>query len=382
MALVEGVKGIEVKTMIRHVSTAAGGLLLAASTLQSLSIMPSFGAPIPEPNAIYYGHVYRNNTPQTGVTVTLKAGSVTLDQYTTGSNPAAGTLYVLGAQLFSPLAPGDQRPPAAVFIGDNVSIFISGDITPRQQFQITDRGVVTQFDISADGTPVPTFTSTPPTNFTPSPPINTPTPNRTQTPNRTVTPNPASTSTRTTTSTPRPTNSPTPTAAQTPTPTPTATSTPTVPKGSGVLAANIDANLTTIPVADVSEFPDAGFIQIDDELLHFDGKTITSTGPFSDASDAGGTAPGTLDNVVRGLGGTVAAPHSAGAQVTLVAVSSCVGDCGDDQAVTVDELLVMVNIALGSRPVSDCIAGDGTLDGTVTVNEILKAVNNSLNGCP
>jgi hypothetical protein len=41
----------------------------------------------------------------------------------------------------------------------------------------------------------------------------------------------------------------------------------------------------------------------------------------------------------------------------------------------------MVNIALGNVPLSDCYAGDANGDGQVTVDEILSAVNNALNGC-
>jgi hypothetical protein len=59
----------------------------------------------------------------------------------------------------------------------------------------------------------------------------------------------------------------------------------------------------------------------------------------------------------------------------------CVGDCGGDDMVTVDEILTMVNIALGNTPVADCLAGDRSGDGTITVDEILTAVNSALNGC-
>jgi hypothetical protein len=41
----------------------------------------------------------------------------------------------------------------------------------------------------------------------------------------------------------------------------------------------------------------------------------------------------------------------------------------------------MVNIALGSRPVADCLAGDENGDGEITIDEIIKAVNNALAGC-
>jgi hypothetical protein len=50
--------------------------------------------------------------------------------------------------------------------------------------------------------------------------------------------------------------------------------------------------------------------------------------------------------------------------------------------VTVDEVLIMVNIALGYTPVSLCKDGDANGDGQITVDEILTAVNNTLNRCP
>ncbi len=62
--------------------------------------------------------------------------------------------------------------------------------------------------------------------------------------------------------------------------------------------------------------------------------------------------------------------------------SECVGDCNSDRTVTVDEIITMVNIALGNAPVTDCEAGDANLDGQITVDEIVTAVNNALNGCP
>jgi len=63
------------------------------------------------------------------------------------------------------------------------------------------------------------------------------------------------------------------------------------------------------------------------------------------------------------------------------AVTGCVGDCGGDGEVTVNEILSMVNIALGNAAVTACEAGDANQDGEITINEILAAVNNALNGC-
>jgi hypothetical protein len=60
----------------------------------------------------------------------------------------------------------------------------------------------------------------------------------------------------------------------------------------------------------------------------------------------------------------------------------CVGDCAGNGEVTVDELLLMVNIALGNALPSQCVAGDKNHDGEITIDEILTAVNNALTGCP
>jgi VCBS repeat protein/FG-GAP repeat protein len=59
----------------------------------------------------------------------------------------------------------------------------------------------------------------------------------------------------------------------------------------------------------------------------------------------------------------------------------CGGDCNGDGEVTVNELITMVNIALGNANVSTCLAGDADGSGEITINEIVAAVNNALNGC-
>lgn len=62
--------------------------------------------------------------------------------------------------------------------------------------------------------------------------------------------------------------------------------------------------------------------------------------------------------------------------------AACVGDCHGGGDVTVDEVIVMVNIALGTEPLASCTAGDANGDGEITVNEIIASVNNVLGGCP
>jgi hypothetical protein len=59
----------------------------------------------------------------------------------------------------------------------------------------------------------------------------------------------------------------------------------------------------------------------------------------------------------------------------------CVGDCDGSGDVTVNELITMVNIALGNASLNSCPAGDADHSGAITIDEILRAVNHALNGC-
>jgi hypothetical protein len=59
----------------------------------------------------------------------------------------------------------------------------------------------------------------------------------------------------------------------------------------------------------------------------------------------------------------------------------CAGDCDADGRVAVNELIVLVNIALGSLQVSSC--GSGLCEETpLSMSCLIGAVGNSLNGCP
>ncbi len=60
----------------------------------------------------------------------------------------------------------------------------------------------------------------------------------------------------------------------------------------------------------------------------------------------------------------------------------CGGDCDASGEVTVDEVVTLVNVGLGSASVGACAAGDTDADGAVTVDEIITAVSAALGGCP
>ena len=65
----------------------------------------------------------------------------------------------------------------------------------------------------------------------------------------------------------------------------------------------------------------------------------------------------------------------------MAPIVRCAGDCNWDSQVTIDELLRGVNIALGTAPLSACEMFDYDGSRTVTVDELVSGVGNTLNGC-
>lgn len=162
----------------------------------------------------------------------------------------------------------------------------------------------------------------------------------------------------------------TPTIGVSPTASVTPTSTPQPGVAASQLSAMVDASQRTMPLVETLAFPASGIVQIDDELLSYVGISA------DDGADGGA-----LINVNRGLRGTAATDHQVGAQVTLVA-PLCTGDCSGNAAVTVDELVRGVGIALNRTPLDECIVFDESPNGAVAVNELVQAVNFALRGCP
>lgn len=72
---------------------------------------------------------------------------------------------------------------------------------------------------------------------------------------------------------------------------------------------------------------------------------------------------------------------SATPTVTPTPVATvCTGNCNGDGEVTIDELLVLVNVALGNAQASACLRGVPS-GAKVDIALIIRAVNNALNGC-
>jgi YVTN family beta-propeller protein len=127
------------------------------------------------------------------------------------------------------------------------------------------------------------------------------------------------------------------------------------------------------------------------------GVAITPDGRFAYVANNRGVS-GSSDRVVPGNVSVIdTGTHAVVATIPIgnnpvgIAISTlpmcvdghptCVGDCGIDRQVTVDEILMMVNVALGNAQLSACRAGDANGDGQITIDEILTAVNSALNGC-
>jgi hypothetical protein len=62
--------------------------------------------------------------------------------------------------------------------------------------------------------------------------------------------------------------------------------------------------------------------------------------------------------------------------------TSCPGDCDRDGRVTLGELVQVVNIGLGRRALSTCLNLDRDDSGAPTVDEMVLAVEKSMDGCP
>ncbi len=76
---------------------------------------------------------------------------------------------------------------------------------------------------------------------------------------------------------------------------------------------------------------------------------------------------------------TLSAPTAT--QSPSPSAGPCIGDCNDDHSVTVDEIMTLASIALGTASPAACPAAQAYDDGHVTVPEIVAAARNALNRC-
>ena len=153
---------------------------------------------------------------------------------------------------------------------------------------------------------------------------------------------------------------------------------------SSVLTSAITATDSCIPVSDTSIFsPTGGFALVGTELISYTGLSTSCSGASAAGASAGTAATaGALTGVTRNRNAQGGA-HAAGTPVTPTAAPSAyVGDCDASGVVTVNEIITLAKIALGTQHVSECPSGlpATATDANVTVAVIVQAVNNALNG--
>lgn len=61
---------------------------------------------------------------------------------------------------------------------------------------------------------------------------------------------------------------------------------------------------------------------------------------------------------------------------------ACDGDCDSNGAVTIEELVTMIGMALADAAPQACAGADGDRDGAISVADVVLAVNAVLRGCP
>jgi hypothetical protein len=129
-------------------------------------------------------------------------------------------------------------------------------------------------------------------------------------------------------------------------------------------------------------FTTAGDVSVNN-IAKWDGTNWSALGAGMGDGTVYGLAVDRSGNLYAGgyfsTAGTIASSNFAKFEPCAIAV--CVGDCDGNSRVTIDEILTLVNIALGNAAMADCDPGDARGDGQITVDEILAAVNCALNGC-
>jgi hypothetical protein len=149
------------------------------------------------------------------------------------------------------------------------------------------------------------------------------------------------------------------------------------------IAADGGGNAYVVGYTDSDGFPEVA------PLPRFGAPTaafITKIAPAGTALRYSTRLPGWLE-----AGGDVAVDGWGNAYVTGPTIASdidaevlklvCPGDCDGHAAVTIDEIVGGVNIALDLSPARACAAFDRNRDGRVTIDELLLAVSRALGGC-
>ena len=118
-------------------------------------------------------------------------------------------------------------------------------------------------------------------------------------------------------------------------------------------------------------------VQTSAARVQFDG--VRDASDIVDLAVATAAAPTPTPSPMASATASVA--PSAIVSATPTARPPCAGDCNGDGAVTINELITGVTIALGTQPLAACPGFDTSGDGQVAINELVAAVNHALAGC-
>ncbi len=90
---------------------------------------------------------------------------------------------------------------------------------------------------------------------------------------------------------------------------------------------------------------------------------------------------GATNLTIDPLGPTTIYASTGGGIFSMQQVAGCAGDCSGFGAVAINDLITLVNIALGTAEPAVCAGGGLPVGGEVDVAVIIEAVNNALSGC-
>lgn len=116
--------------------------------------------------------------------------------------------------------------------------------------------------------------------------------------------------------------------------------------------------------------------------------TATPTSPLAPTASPTSALPSPSPTATAVPPTPTSVPPTASPSATATATTApteppaCEGDCASDGEVTVDDVVKLIQIALGNVALTACEPGDSNGDQQVTVEEIVRAVNNALAGCP
>jgi hypothetical protein len=109
-----------------------------------------------------------------------------------------------------------------------------------------------------------------------------------------------------------------------------------------------------------------------------DSTSVIHIAHFPALHRAAGTFDVLIDTVLGCEGGQ---PPTQLRMPAAITYAKCVGDCNGDDTVSIDELVLAVNIALGKNETSDCLVADRDGSGAVEIDELIAAVIVALQGC-